>query len=402
MHMDICNNIYKTYKSLTLCILLSILFSFSCSTVHKYKLNDIQKQRLNLISEKYSNKISFSAIKDRLEILDPLYSRALSDPQNPFFSDLINIQDDFITIFQSSKKKNPIIQIALVEKPLWLEQRSRDLANFCKSLRNSTKEEPLKGFKIAIDPGHIGGRYCELEGRLYTQSDSAICEGDLNMKIALILKNLLETEGSSVFLSRHTNEPLSADSNNLSKTDFRSFIRNEYEKRIVSINNFNPDMTVLVHLNMGKEPSSYDGINAFVPGNFYQGELNSEEDIINFLELLFSPNIFINTKAADTVISRMANELETEPFRLFRFGRPELRKYMFEIPGTSEGIMARNLYMFRKIRSPVFLIEGPHINYERNFKKFQDEKESQKFIFKIAESIFSGLAKFVSSCKDSK
>ena len=396
--MDICNNVYKTYKSLKLYILLSILFFLSCSTVHKYKLNDIQKQKLNLISEKYSNKISMSAIKDRLEILDPLYSRALSDPQNPFFNDLINIRGDSITIFQSSKKKIPIIQIALVKKPLWLEQRSLDLANFCKSLQNSTKEKPLKDLKIAIDPGHIGGEYCELENHLYTQRDSAICEGDLNMKISLILKNLLEMEGSSVFLSRYTNEPVSAGSNNLSKTDFKSFIRNEYEKRIVSINNFNPDMTLLVHLNMGEKPSCYDGINAFVPGNFYQGELNSEEDLINFLELLFSPNIFINTKAAATVISRMANELETEPFRLFRFGKPELRKYMFEIPGTSEGIMARNLYMFRKIKSPVFLIEGPHMNYEPNFKKFLDEKESKKFIFKIAESIFSGLAEFISSC----
>ncbi|MGA1867226.1 MAG: N-acetylmuramoyl-L-alanine amidase [bacterium] len=340
-----------------------------------------------------------SAIKDRLVILDPLYSRALSDPQNPFFGDLIHVQYDSITLFQSSKKKNPIMQIALVEKPLWREQRSLDLAHFCQSLQNPTNEEPLKGLKIAIDPGHIGGRYCELEGRLYTQSGAAICEGDMNLEISLILKNLLETEGSSVFLSRYTNEPVSADSDNFPKNYFKSFIRGEYEKRIVSINDFNPDITILIHLNMGNEPGLYDGINAFVPGNFYQGELNSEEDIINFLELLFSPNIFINIKAAATVISCMTNELDTEPFRLFRFGRPELRKYMFEIPGTHEGIMARNLYMLRKIKSPVFLIEGPHINYEPNFKKFQDETESHTFILKIAESIASGLVEFVSSCK---
>ncbi|MGA1826354.1 MAG: hypothetical protein ACMUIP_16995, partial [bacterium] len=75
---------------------------------------------------------------------------------------------------------------------------------------------------------------------------------------------------------------------------------------------------------------------------------------------------------------------------------------MFEVPGTGEGIMARNLYMFRKIRSPVFLIEGPHINYEPNFEKLLDEKESQEFINAIAESIFNGLAECISSCRDSK
>ena len=68
---------------------------------------------------------------------------------------------------------------------------------------------PLKGLVIAIDPGHIGGDFSEMEGRHFQiGSDPPVKEGNLTLLVSKKLKAVLETHGASVTLVRTDSEPV--------------------------------------------------------------------------------------------------------------------------------------------------------------------------------------------------
>lgn len=76
-------------------------------------------------------------------------------------------------------------------------------------LPTAPPEKPLDGLLIAIDPGHIGGSWAKLEERWLLAGDGTpICEGDMTLQVAKLLKPRLEALGASVSLVRQKTEPL--------------------------------------------------------------------------------------------------------------------------------------------------------------------------------------------------
>jgi len=68
---------------------------------------------------------------------------------------------------------------------------------------------PLNGLRVAIDPGHIGGPWAQMEGRSTRYNGSApVQEGDLNLITARLLKQELTAMGASVFVVRDSTEPV--------------------------------------------------------------------------------------------------------------------------------------------------------------------------------------------------
>ena len=63
----------------------------------------------------------------------------------------------------------------------------------------------LKGRKIFLDPGHGG------EDRKNKSYDGKIVEADVNLRVALNLKNYLEEAGATVFISRDVDKTVSLD-----------------------------------------------------------------------------------------------------------------------------------------------------------------------------------------------
>ncbi|MEM8550420.1 MAG: N-acetylmuramoyl-L-alanine amidase [Verrucomicrobiota bacterium] len=62
---------------------------------------------------------------------------------------------------------------------------------------------------MALDPGHLGGRYGPMEGRSWQVGDGPrVQEGDLVLEVARRLKPQLEALGATVFLVRESDEPL--------------------------------------------------------------------------------------------------------------------------------------------------------------------------------------------------
>ena len=73
----------------------------------------------------------------------------------------------------------------------------------------TTPDKPLAGLKIAIDPGHIGGAWAKMEERwLVVGEGKPVCEGDMTLHVANLLKTRLEALGATVFLVRDQAEPV--------------------------------------------------------------------------------------------------------------------------------------------------------------------------------------------------
>ncbi len=72
-------------------------------------------------------------------------------------------------------------------------------------------ERPLDGLKIALDPGHIGGGWAKMEERWFVVgSGSPVCEGDMTLRVANLLKPKLEALGATVSLVRDKTEPVTS------------------------------------------------------------------------------------------------------------------------------------------------------------------------------------------------
>ncbi len=70
-------------------------------------------------------------------------------------------------------------------------------------------EPPLKGLHIALDPGHIGGAYAQMEERwLSMRPNEAIMEGHLVLEVARVLKPRLEALGAVVTYVRGEEAPV--------------------------------------------------------------------------------------------------------------------------------------------------------------------------------------------------
>jgi N-acetylmuramoyl-L-alanine amidase len=70
-------------------------------------------------------------------------------------------------------------------------------------------DRPLEGLRIAIDPGHLGGEWAKMEERWFVVGHgSPVCEGDLTLAVAKLLKPKLETLGATISLVRDSAAPL--------------------------------------------------------------------------------------------------------------------------------------------------------------------------------------------------
>jgi N-acetylmuramoyl-L-alanine amidase len=69
--------------------------------------------------------------------------------------------------------------------------------------RSPVPGKPLAGLRIAIDPGHLGGSYAQMEARWFRIGNSRpVEEGEMTLLVAKLLKIRLEAFGAEVWLTR--------------------------------------------------------------------------------------------------------------------------------------------------------------------------------------------------------
>ncbi|MDQ6626540.1 MAG: N-acetylmuramoyl-L-alanine amidase, partial [Verrucomicrobiota bacterium] len=77
------------------------------------------------------------------------------------------------------------------------------------SLPKAKKGRPLSGVKIALDPGHIGGKWAQMEERWFQVGDSKpVQEGDMTLQVAKLVAAKLRMMGAVVTFVRAKTEPV--------------------------------------------------------------------------------------------------------------------------------------------------------------------------------------------------
>jgi hypothetical protein len=134
---------------------------------------------------------------------------ALYDPFNAF-APYLDINDSRVVVYPSAtERKSPqfVLQFAPPNQPKppirWFRTPEEIRAV------SHPLDKPLNGVRIAIDPGHIGGPWAQMEERSTRYHGSApVQEGDLNLITGRLLKTELTNLGATVYVDRDSTDPV--------------------------------------------------------------------------------------------------------------------------------------------------------------------------------------------------
>jgi N-acetylmuramoyl-L-alanine amidase len=140
------------------------------------------------------------------------FEQKLHDLYDPFsaFTPYLKIDDSRVVIYPSSTERQIpqfVLHFAPPNEPRppmrWFRTPAEVRAT------SHPLDKPLNGLRVAIDPGHIGGPWAQMEERSTRYHGSApVQEGDLNLITGRLLKQELTAMGATVFMVRESTEPV--------------------------------------------------------------------------------------------------------------------------------------------------------------------------------------------------
>lgn len=291
-------------------------------------------------------------------------------------------------------------------------------AHLLNALKNPTNL-PLAGLRIALDPGHMGGDFWdEKTGKfVHDRKGRKLSEGVLALQISMLLEKSLTALGAQVKITRYHLAPvttlpyesfdlreralLAVREDSLSpwfqsllstsvpgqklyqafeeSSRFKNLFSNsqrwdyyiegyDLDARVDSINEFNPDLTLIIHLDAGNigpdsngvNPKPYDGTKVYVPGAFFSNEFTSRDD-----RKFFGRHLLGATSWSDSV--QLARSLAHHLHDGLGIGYDKTDiKNSIEI---EPGVMARNLRVQRRLTSQATAyVECLYYNDPREFE----------------------------------
>ena len=295
--------------------------------------------------------------------------------------------------------------------------------------------KPLEDLIIAIDPGHIGGRWAKMEGRWYQVNNSGIeiKEGELTLKIAKILKEKLEPLGSTVNLVRTNNNPVNKlDPKNfiqLAKKTLKSkglplsqknikreselifYRKHEIRRRANIINKrIKPDIAICIHFNAESWGNPTDPIltdnnhlHLLVNGNYSQYEFRLEDNRYHLFLRLFQNIHSEEFELSKSIAKSLARETLLPPY-VYRTSNAKL------IDSNEPYIYARNLLANRIYHCPVIFLE-PYVMNSKDFYhraqlgsykglKIVNGIKRKNIIEEYTDGIVNGLTEYYSTKRD--
>jgi N-acetylmuramoyl-L-alanine amidase len=299
---------------------------------------------------------------------------------------------------------------------------------------------PLEGLRIAVDPGHIGGQWAELEERSTRYHGSApVREGDLNLITSRILKQELTDLGANVFVVRDSTDPVtpyrprdfmpearemlvdrSANATRLRAfppdklnflfgyrvnelADFLFFRCSEIVERGNRIrDNFVPDLTVTLYIDAtpgsgrGRLTDANENI-FFVHGAYTRAEMADPEMQRRCVYKMLEGSSGIESEVASDIATTFSEKTHLGPVR---YGdSPTTREVL---PGNLY-VVARNLAANREYDGPVVCTEpyfmNNRITYQRllagdyNGQRKFDDKPYASIFREYADCVAQGLVK---------
>jgi hypothetical protein len=314
-----------------------------------------------------------------------------------------------------------------------------------KSLPRSKADRPLSGLRIALDPGHLGGKWAKMEERWFQVGNTEpVQEGDLTLKVARLLAPRLRELGAKVLFVRNSNEPVTAKR----PDDFRELARkilirngvpqpradvldpNDPEKeqtirwqseilfyryseirhRAALVNfKLHPDVVLCLHLNAEgwgdpDHPTLTDinHLHLLVNGSYLATELEFDDERFEMIRRLLSRAYDEELPLADTVAGTMARETQLPPYQY-----PTTNSTTKV--GNSGYVYARNLLATRLYRCPVVYCEPYVMNSNDAFRRIQagdyegtrnvNGIERKSIFREYADSVSDGLVEYYSKAR---
>ena len=275
------------------------------------------------------------------------------------------------------------------------------------SMAPAQKGSELAGLKIALDPGHIGGAWAQMEERWFQVGDSKpIQEGDMALLVAKLLAPKLRQLGASVSLLRETAAPVTTkrpdDLKEIAKQillrngeaepreDFAGpddpekertirwqqeilFYRNsEIRQRAKLVNTeIRPDVVVCLHFNAEswddpKNPRLIERnhLHLLVNGSYLPPELEFDDVRFEMLRRLLSRTGEEEVPLSETCALAMAQRTHLPPYEYTTDNVLKL--------GSTGYLYARNLIATRIYQCPVVYYEPFVMNSDEVFWRVQE------------------------------
>ena len=311
-----------------------------------------------------------------------------------------------------------------------------------KDLPPAKPSKPLARLRIALDPGHLGGRWAKMEERWFQVGDSKpVTEGDLTLRVSRMLATRLRKLGATVSFVRNSTQPATpkrpADFRELAKTilikngvprprdevlnpkdpekegtvrwqsEMLFYRYSEIRRRASLVNNkLHPDLVVCLHFNAEGwgDPASptlidTNHLHLLVNGSYLQDEIGLDDERFEMIRRLLSRVYDEELPIADAVASSMAKATALPSYQY------PTNQTTTKV-GSSGYVYARNLLATRLYRCPVVYCEPYVMNSNEGFARIQagdyeGTKEingvQRKSIFReYADSVAEGLKEYYS------
>ncbi|HEY5753920.1 MAG TPA: hypothetical protein VIT21_12275 [Chthoniobacterales bacterium] len=264
----------------------------------------------------------------------------------------------------------------------------------------------LKGKKIALDPGHIGGKYAKMEERWFKIGDSEpVMEGEMVLIVAKKIAKQLKALGADVEWVRNKNKPLTrkrprqlekvaehslqekmtpgihfdyfgpADPLKTSSIKWeaeRLFYRVSEIRARADRNNekLRPDLTICLHFNAEEwgDPSNptfvpQNHLHFLVNGSYSAEELQYDDIRFEMIRKLLSRSLSEEIPLAERLAKQMALETGLPPYRY-----PKKNAILI---GSTRYVWSRNLLANRLYQNPTLYVEPYVMNNAEVFDRIQ-------------------------------
>ena len=315
-----------------------------------------------------------------------------------------------------------------------------------KSLPPAKSNKPLAGLRIALDPGHLGGKWAKMEERWFQVGDTKpVTEGDLTLRVSRMLVTRLRKLGATVLFVRNSTQPVTpkrpADFKEVARkilvkngvprprdevlnpkdpekegtVKFQSeilFYRySEIRRRAALVNTkLHPDLVVCLHFNAEGwgDPASptlidENHLHLLVNGSYLQDELALDDERFEMIRRLLSRAYDEELSLADAVATSMA---KATSLPAYQYPTTQTTTKV----GSSGYVYARNLLATRLYRCPVVYCEPYVMNSNDGYARieagdYEGTKNvngvERKSIFReYADSVAEGLADYYRSARN--
>lgn len=254
--------------------------------------------------------------------------------------------------------------------------------------------KPLAGLRIAIDPGHIGGKWAKMEERWFQiGKGKPVAEGDMTLRVAKLLEDRLKKLGAEVQLTRRGSNPLTkqrpekllnaarvslaesgrkATAFSLQKESEKLFYRTaEIRSRAWLVNaKIEPDLVVCLHFNAEgwgdpARPTLVDKthLHFLVTGAWSRDELEYEDQRFEMLHKLLSRSLDEEKPVSEALAKTLAKATGLPPF--IYHGPTAVRV------GQGDYVWGRNLLANRLFKCPVVYAEPYVMNSRQDYARIQ-------------------------------